>query len=133
MKAVVAAMTAAIAKPTGPNDSSCVIAQATAATSSTKPAIRRIERRLFWETWSYKWLQGTWSELDANGAGRLALGLEVLALGEVERAGQDDARERLDLGVVAVHGVVVELPRVGDPVLAGGQFLLQVEEVLVRL
>src|SRR4051812_7399805 len=126
-------MRSAIPNPTAPKDSSWVIAQATAATSTTKPAIRRIERRLFCETWSYKWLQRTRSELDVHGAGGLALGLEVLPLGEVERTGQERARERLDLGVVAVHGVVVELPRVGDPVLAGGQLLLQVQKVLVRL
>ena len=37
------------------------------------------------------------------------------------------------LVVVAQHAVVVELPRVGDPVLGRGELLLQVQEVLVRL
>lgn len=42
------------------------------------------------------------------------VGLEVLCLLEVEHAGDDVARHRLDLGVVLEHHIVVELPRVGD-------------------
>ena len=52
---------------------------------------------------------------------------------EVEHAGEDHARELLDLRVVAQHAVVVELPRVGDAVLGRGELLLQVQEVLVGL
>ena len=38
-----------------------------------------------------------------------------------------------DLVVVLHHAVVVELPRVRDAVLGGGELLLQRQEVLVRL
>ena len=54
-------------------------------------------------------------------------------VGEVEHAGDEVAREALDLGVVAHDGVVVELAREGDLVLGRGQLLLERHDVLVGL
>src|SRR3954470_3726201 len=104
------------------------MADTTSAVNSTKQKTRITERRLLAATWSYKDLEG-----DGDGAAGLAAGLEVLALGEVEHPGQDRRRERLDLGVVVVHRVVVELPRIGDLVLGAREGLLEVQEVLVGL
>ena len=78
-------------------------------------------------------VQATDSELDGRTVRRGLVGLEVLPLLELERPGEEHGRELLDLGVVVEHAVVVELPRVGDPVLGGGQLLLQLQEVLVGL
>ena len=73
------------------------------------------------------------AEVDLDVAAGRLVHLEVLALVEVELVGDDVRGDRLDLGVIAVDGVVVELPRVGDAALGAGELLLQVEEVLVRL
>src|SRR5690606_31932754 len=124
--------------PTGPPCTRYANSTATRATNTTNPATRTRLRRLFDATWSYitpgaaNAATGT-SEADLGRAPRLVVGLEVLALGEAEDVGQDVAREALDLRVVAVDGVVVELPRVGDPPLGAGQLLRQLGEVLVRL
>src|SRR5437867_11320960 len=73
------------------------------------------------------------SELHLRHLGRTLFGLEELALGEVEHSRDDHRRERLDLRVVLLDAVVVELARVRDPVLGRRQFLLQAQEVLIRL
>ena len=64
---------------------------------------------------------------------RLFLELEELLLREAERAGEDDARHRLDRVVVGEDGVVVDLARDGDPVLRLAELGLELAEVLVRL
>src|SRR5690606_18134484 len=128
--------------------------QPTATTTATKPATRGAARRLLWATWACRGGggggcgggggrgralrrlpggAGAGPDVDGDGAPLGALGLEVLALGEREAPGDHVGRERLDLRVVGVDGVVVVLPRVGDAALGAGQLLLQVEEVLVGL
>src|SRR3546814_3598699 len=109
--------------------------------------MRKMERRLFCATWSYTRGSGGCggrggatrvdrrrrAEVDVDPVALFASRLEVLPLREAEPLGDRVGRERLDLGVVAVDGVVVELPRVGDPPLRAGELLLQVEEVRVGL
>ena len=66
--------------------------------------------------------------------GALGLGdLEELLLLEPERVRDHVRRERLDPAVVVLHVRVVEAPGGLDPVLRVGQFLLERQEVLVRL
>ena len=73
------------------------------------------------------------SELDGRRRACRLVGLEVLAPLEVEHPGVEHRGELLELVVVLQHGVVVELPGVGDPALGGRQLLLQCQEVLVGL
>src|SRR6476660_7042862 len=75
----------------------------------------------------------TWSEPDSDvGPGR-RLDLVVRLRPEPGRSGDERRRHGLRRGVVGLHRVVVELPRVADPVLGVGQLGLQGEEVLVGL
>ena len=64
---------------------------------------------------------------------RLVLDFEELADREAERAGDDEARERLHRVVVREHGVVVDLAADGDLVLRLGELGLELPEVLVGL
>ena len=75
----------------------------------------------------------TLPEVDPRRLALLADGLEVLGPLDVEDAGDDVARHRLDLGVEVAHGGVVVAAGRGDPVLGGGQLVLQGQEVLVGL
>ena len=75
----------------------------------------------------------TLPEVDPRGLALLADGLEVLGPLDVEDARDDVARHRLDLGVEVAHGGVVVAAGRGDPVLGGGQLVLQGQEVLVGL
>ena len=72
-------------------------------------------------------------EVDVRHVLRLGLGLEELALGEAERAREEDVREHLDRVVVVEDGRVVVLAGERDLVLGGRQLLLEFEDVLVRL
>ena len=64
---------------------------------------------------------------DLDGAAGLVVGLEVLALGEAEPLGDHDRRGTTGSSCYSlIHGVVVELPGVGDAALGAGQLLLQV-------
>src|SRR4051794_21655124 len=156
-------MTTAKTPKAGPPPMTRLNASSTRTTKTTKPPTSRMDRRLFWATWSYTRGQGPsgapgGSGSRRGGGGRRRLGrrgaqvdpggsveadghgptgrvgrLEVLTLGEAEATGDGVGREALDLGVVANDGVVVELPRIGDPALGAGELLLQVEEALVRL
>src|SRR4051812_487145 len=122
-------------------------ATATPAMSRTKTASIRKVRRLLRAICSYMPMTGRFlrrsagpaatirwrSELDRDRTLLAGVALEGLARREVAHPRDEVARERLDPVVVAQHGVVVELPRVGDLVLGRGQLLLQVQEVLVGL
>src|SRR5690606_24421003 len=91
---------------------SVIAAHTTAVVRATNTTTSAAERRLLLATWSYTWWEPAGgSELDLDRATRLATGGEVLALGELEGAGDGRPRHGLDLCVVVVHGVVVELPR----------------------
>src|SRR5438876_680120 len=61
------------------------------------------------------------------------LQLEVLPRSLAEHLGREHLREAPDVGVVAVHGFVVVLPRHGDAVLRPLELVLQRAEVLVGL
>src|ERR1700759_4870044 len=73
------------------------------------------------------------SELDLGHLASGLLGLEVLALLVLHRAGHHDGRERLDLGFVLQDAVVVELPRVRHSALGRRELYLQAEEALVGI
>src|SRR5574341_2576760 len=60
-------------------------------------------------------------------------GLEILFGPEVEQGGDEAVREHLDLRAVVRHQVVVELAGEGDPVLGGGELLLELHDVFVAL
>src|SRR5438067_1654716 len=153
------AITRAITTPTMPNRSRKFSATATSIANTTNAAISSADRRLLEETWSYS---GSCPGLRLRPGGRRGrcrfvrrrrrarrggggveghmhriagglLDLEVFASGEVEHPRDDDRGEGLDLRVVALHGVVVELPRVGDAAFRTRQLLLKVQEVLVGL
>ncbi len=64
---------------------------------------------------------------------RLLLDLEVLADGEAEGPGDDQAREGLHGVVVGQYRVVVHLAADGDAILGLGELGLQLAEVLVGL
>lgn len=65
------------------------------------------------------------SELHPDRLARLRiLDLEVLGLGEGERAGDEIAGYRLDAGVVPADVAVVEAAPGGDPVLGVGKLAL---------
>jgi len=82
-------------------------------------------------------LIATVSDLAETHVGRLAYGrflhLEVRGLLELEHAGDDVRRHRLDLGVVDPHIGVIEAAARGNPVFGFGQLPLQLQEVLVAL
>ena len=73
------------------------------------------------------------TEVDVRDVLGLRLGVEEVALGEAEHAGDQHSREGLDAGVVVEHGGVVMLARERDLVLGGGQLLLELEDVLIGL
>src|SRR3546814_4437507 len=120
------AISSATTMKTGPPPISRFRAKPTATTNRTKPAMRKMERRLFCDTWSYTRGSGGCggrggatrvdrrrrAEVDVDPVALFASSLEVLPLREAEPLGDRVGRERFDLGVVAVDGVVVELPRV---------------------
>src|SRR5919106_1166729 len=112
--------------------SSRPVVTATAATRTTNPATSSQLRRLLEVTWSYT-NDDQDLELDLRRAAGLVVGLEVLALGEAEGVGQHVGGEALDLGVIAVHGVVVELAGGGDAPPRAGLLLPELGANLVGL
>src|SRR5512133_1748712 len=98
------------------------------ATRSTNTTMSAVLLSLFERIWSYTTL-----ELHLHRLFGVLFDLEVLPRSVAEHAGNDVGRERLLRRVVRHHGVVVELPRVGDLSLGSGELLLQHHEVLVRL
>src|SRR6266550_4587018 len=76
---------------------------------------------------------GLEAEVDLWDGGVLLRDLEVVARVEAEDSGQQRVEEGLNRGVVLPDRAVVVLPGEADLVLGGGQLLLELHDVFVRL
>src|SRR5262245_31926763 len=132
-KAMIADTTSANTVRAMPLPTTRPAATPTSTRKSTKTAISAALRRLLLAICSYIRTERRGSELDLRRVPRRFVRFEVLPRAELHALGQEVAGELLDGLVVPQHGVVVELPRVGDTVLGGRQLLLQGQEVLVGL
>src|SRR3546814_19550844 len=120
---------------TGPPPISRFRAKPTATTNRTKPAMRKMERRLFCATWSYTRGSGGCggrgvatrvdrrrrAEVAVEPVALFARRLEAVPRRDAEPLGDCVGRECLDHGVDAVDGSVVERQRVGEQDLCAGQ------------
>src|SRR5438045_1752223 len=101
--------------------------------SDCNQELRNLTRRLRSRSLAWRWCRGP-AKVNLRSRARSFIGLEVSVIRLEPAPSREQAiRESLDVSVVVLKGVVIPLAFDRNPILGPRKFVLQAQEVFVRL